>query len=249
MLPADHIDALRRDAAGLVAAVRRGTAPAVPGCPGWTVADLARHIGSVQRWAADHVASRPERGTMPFPPEQPSDDGLADWLADGADALVATLAKADPTDNCWTFSDRNRTVSFWHRRQANEASVHRWDAESAHDGVDGAPPIDATIAADGVDEFLGTFVRRIRSRTPEVAAGAGETFHFHRTDGPGEWFLAFPPDGDLVVTTEHAKGDVAVRAAASDMVLWLWRRVPDSRLDVAGDASRLDRWRELVPAT
>jgi uncharacterized protein (TIGR03083 family) len=245
--PAAYLDAIRRDADGLVAALRRGLTPSVPGCPDWTVADLARHMGMVHRWSAGIVASRPDRGAVEQL-EAPDDAALADWVAEGADALIATLSAADPTDDCWTFDANNRTVSFWHRRQGNETSVHRWDAEAAHDGVDGAPALDADIAADGVDEFLTAMLPGVRKRMSDPVVGAGETFHLHRTDGPGEWFVVFPADGSVVVTAEHAKGDVAMRGSASDLVLWLWRRVPDDRLDLAGDETRIDRWRELVPA-
>ncbi len=35
---------------------------------------------------------------------------------------------------------REQTVGFWIRRMAQETAVHRWDAESAVSGVDGATP-------------------------------------------------------------------------------------------------------------
>jgi uncharacterized protein (TIGR03083 family) len=249
MQPSEYLESLRRDVDGFVAAVRRGTDAVVPGCPDWKVADLARHMGGVHRWATAIVADRPSPPQSL--PDAPADDAaLASWVAEGADTLAATLTAAGQGDDCWTFSPHDRTVGFWFRRQANETGIHRWDAESAHDGIDGAPPVDADIAADGIDEYLGTFVARVRSRLADRAdAGAGETFHFHRTDGPGEWFVAFPHDGEVVVTREHAKGDVAIRGSASDLILWLWRRVPDARLDAVGDLSRVTRWRELVPAT
>ena len=38
------------------------------------------------------------------------------------------------------------------------------------------------------------------------------------------------------VTREHAKGDCALRGAASDLLLVLWRRRPMSTIDVVGDA-------------
>ncbi len=53
------------------------------------------------------------------------------------------------------------------------------------------------------------------------------------------------PDG-LVVTREHAKGDVAARGTASDLLLFLYGRADADRLDVFGDAALLARWRELV---
>jgi hypothetical protein len=49
------------------------------------------------------------------------------------------------------------------------------------------------------------------------------------------------------VTREHAKGDVAVRGTASDLLLFLWGRLPGERLEVLGDASLVGRYFELVP--
>jgi predicted lipid carrier protein YhbT len=50
----------------------------------------------------------------------------------------------------------------------------------------------------------------------------------------------------LVVTREHAKGDVAARGTASDLLLFLYGRIDADGLDVFGDAALLARWRELV---
>ena len=48
------------------------------------------------------------------------------------------------------------------------------------------------------------------------------------------------------MTREHAKGDVAVRGTASDLLLFLWGRLPGKNLEVLGDASLLGRYFELV---
>ena len=61
----------------------------------------------------------------------------------------------------------------------------------------------------------------------------------------GEWLARLTPDG-VVVTAEHAKGDVAARGTASDLLLFLYGRVPAHDLEVFGDSSLLGRWRELV---
>ncbi len=54
---------------------------------------------------------------------------------------------------------------------------------------------------------------------------ATRTIHLHCTDGEGEWLITRAGD-DVVVTREHAKGDVAARGTASDLLLFLWGRVP-----------------------
>ena len=50
----------------------------------------------------------------------------------------------------------------------------------------------------------------------------------------------------LVVTREHAKGDVALRAPASQLMLFLYGRAGTDGAEVFGDAGILDRWQELV---
>ena len=50
----------------------------------------------------------------------------------------------------------------------------------------------------------------------------------------------------VVVTREHAKGDVAMRAPASQLLLFLYGRADRAGADVFGDASLLDRWQQLV---
>ena len=45
----------------------------------------------------------------------------------------------------------------------------------------------------------------------------------------------------------HAKGDVALRGTASDLLLWAWNRVPvDECFEVFGDRAPLEAWREAV---
>ena len=74
------------------------TAADVPTCPGWTVAELATHIGGIHRWVTAIVASQaPSR--LPFPevgPESSSPDGLARWLTAGAVPLLESLRAAGP---------------------------------------------------------------------------------------------------------------------------------------------------------
>jgi hypothetical protein len=69
--------------------------------------------------------------------------------------------------------------------------------------------------------------------------------HLHCTDTEGEWLIVRAGD-DLVVTREHAKGDVAARGTASDLMLYLWGRVGADPLEVFGDAAALTRFRDEI---
>jgi uncharacterized protein (TIGR03083 family) len=149
--------------------------------------------------------------------------------------VVAALEAADPDADVWTFG-LPRTVRFWLRRQAHETTLHAWDAGTASGA---ALPIDAELAADGVDEYVD-FVPRTLKREP--GTWTGETIHLHRTDGPGEWLLTLGPVGAATVDRGHAKGDVAVRGGAVALLLWATNRIGSDRLDIVGNAALLTRW-------
>jgi predicted lipid carrier protein YhbT len=124
-----------------------------------------------------------------------------------------------------------------------EATVHRWDAQNAH-GV--TTLIDPVIARDGIDQHFEVQIPAARNWGKPIQ-GTGELYHFHRTDGDGEWLVQFQGD-EVTVRHEHGKGDVAVRGTLEDLFLWLWGRIPADRLEIYGDASLLPRYRELVPS-
>ncbi len=243
MDPDDYLDAITRESATLAdSAARAGLDAPVPTCPEWTVADLLEHIGNVQRWARITVETRAtERIAWRELPDPPPPAELLDWFREQAPALVATLADTDPATAVWNWTD-DLTARFWFRRQANEVAVHRVDAQSAAGEV---TPIDPALAVDGVDEWL--FMFPFRPGGP--IAGGGETVHLHCTDTAealhGEWLATL--DGETVAIERiHAKGDVAARATASDLDLFLWGRVPSSDLEVFGDAALLERFRGFM---
>jgi uncharacterized protein (TIGR03083 family) len=237
--PATYLRAIGDDATTLVdAAERAGLDAPVPTCPDWVVADLLAHIGRVHRWAAGNAARRPDEGFWPGNEIEIPDVAVRPaWVREGARSLVAAL-DGPPDRPAWTWANSNN-LGFWQRRQAQETAMHRVDAEVA---AGDAPSIDAELAADGIDELLD-----IVGRTPwkPPPTGDGETLHFHCTDVDGEWLVRLVPDG-IEVERVHAKGDVAARGSASDLLCWLQGRAPIDRLEVFGDAALLGRWREVA---
>lgn len=222
---------VRDEATALVAAAERaGLDARVPSCPDWDVAALLAHIGRVHRWAAGNIAAR--ELTSPAATEQPpAGAALFDYARAGAAALSAELDR--PADEpAWTFAPPP-TVAFWQRRQAQETAMHRVDAELAGGA---ASPIDADLAADGIDEWLQLLSYRPGKPPP---TGTGETLHLHCTDRPGEWLLRRTPE-DLQIEPTHAKGDVAVRGSASDLLLVLLHRASPEGVEVLGARPVLD---------
>jgi uncharacterized protein (TIGR03083 family) len=234
---ADHVAALRRDGASFEAAVRTaGVDAPVPSCPGWTVADLLEHIGRIHRWVASIVTdAATEPAAFWTEVEAPPPAGLVEWYAAGWRGLADVLAAAGPDVEVWSWTPW-RTTAFWARRQAHELAVHRFDAQLAAGGL--PDPVPAEQAVDAVDELFELLPHR---RRRAGITGSGETIHLHATDAPGEWLVTLVPGG-VEVAHEHAKGDVAARGPASDLLLLLSGRVGPARVEVFGDVSLLERW-------
>lgn len=263
---AAYLSTFRADAASLLATARLKTdppVPDVPSCPAWNMTDLVLHLGGVQRHVGRIIRER-QREAVPVsrddlgwlnlgqpylewlvtghaPRDQSLPMDVLAWFEEGASQLEHVFLATDPEEPVWTWSSERR-VGFWVRMQTIEVAVHRWDAQLAH-GV--TEPIATELAADGIDHMFD-YLLPARREWAEARTGEGEAYHFHRTDGPGEWMVRFRPDG-VEVTREHGKGDVAVRDTASNLLLFLWQRIPATRMEVFGDAMLLDRYFELVP--
>ena len=215
----------------------------VPPCPGWTVTDLAVHLGIIHRWVTEMVRERaPERiprVEADYPPPSGPDD-LAPWLCAGAADLVATLVACEADTPMWAW-DPARGVSFWSRRQLHETAMHRIDLALAC----GAPAeLDRETASDSILELLD-FIPFLAVKVPHLAElrGDGETIALRATDGDGFGTITLTPngfrvDGDLGTT------DASVAASASDLALLMSRRLPatDPGIQTSGRIDLVDRW-------
>ncbi|HEU5271137.1 MAG TPA: maleylpyruvate isomerase family mycothiol-dependent enzyme, partial [Jatrophihabitans sp.] len=127
------------------------TAP-VEHCPGWTVADLVRHVIEVHWFWAMIAELRPvEPPADEQRPEPPADTELLERFRAGALHLVEVLRHADPQASCWTWAPTQQNVGFIQRHQVQEAAVHRWDTEHA---AGRSVALDVPAAVDSVEEFL-----------------------------------------------------------------------------------------------
>ncbi|RSS81844.1 maleylpyruvate isomerase family mycothiol-dependent enzyme [Streptomyces sp. WAC06614] len=248
MEPAAHGAAVLDETARL-AAVLDGAdfAAPVPTCPGWTLADLTRHVGSVHRWFTVLLRRRvQERPTgrdvdldLPASPQ-----GLPGWLADGAAQAAEVFAATDLDAPMWAWG-RDQHARFWVRRMHYETLVHRADAELAR-GL--APRIDLASAVDGVDEFL-TNLPFAAPFAPGTSAlrGDGQVIRFGCTDHDAQWAVQLRPDDFGPLPGDgHALGGASttVSAPAAELLLFLYGRLPASHgaLRIQGDRDLFSLW-------
>jgi uncharacterized protein (TIGR03083 family) len=240
----DHLRIVGHETALLIAVARQGPLDApVPGCPGWDVARLAGHVGRVHRWATASIVGRaePDGTTLERPPKG---EAVVDWC-EGATAPLLDALKSAPVPGVWNFVGADDADgSFWARRMAVETSIHRWDAEDAVGGASDASPIDAVLAAEGIEEELALLAPRLLAGRDGIDIGG--SLHVHCEDASGEW-MVHTDDGLLRVGHGHEKGDVALRGPAASLLLVLYRRLRpgEGRTEVLGNSAVLDRWLAL----
>jgi uncharacterized protein (TIGR03083 family) len=234
----DHLARLHAEGErlGQVAASTPLDAP-VPGCPGWDMDALVRHIGDVHRWAAaivrDRIQERPHIDSA-----GPDDrEGLLAWYAEGHRQLLAALAASNPDEVFWTWGSAPNPQAFWARRQSHETAIHRVDAEQA---ARTPTPVPANAAADGIDELL-TLV----SRRATVPDGRGRRLHIAPTDAPCQWQVELGAQR-MVVRLDEPGGDCSVRGPASDLFALVMNRRDAAGLEVVGDEDVLRAWRRSV---
>lgn len=252
MEPARLLDALLIEGRRLAAMPADALDAPVPAVPGWTLERVVRHTGKIHQWVAAVIEAGPQADLEQVAADLSGIPRGADCLPAYAESLTAVhgaLAALDPDEPVASFVGVT-TARFWQRRQAHEVAVHRVDAADAVHGAGGPVPesVDAALAADGIDEWARVFLavrwnQRFGSFPPEIE---GATVHIHGNDVPDtEWLLTFA-DGSVEVEARHAKGDVALRGGAEELLLALWRRRPLDTLDVVGDRSVAERLLDLA---
>jgi len=224
MEPSLAIATLRREGTAFAALLTPDALDVdIVSCPGWTLEDLARHLGGVHRWARQAILHGPSEE-----PAGPSDPGaIRPWFEAGLEELAGTLEDRRPDQECWTFADPP-TVAFWLRRQAHETALHRWDAATS---LGRSAPVPESLAEDGVDEVVNMYLpRQLRlgrlTAGPEqvdVVSSSGRTFRVS-TNTTGE---------------RAGSPDATVTGPAEALLLLLWGRIPlaDDRLTVTGSAA------------
>jgi uncharacterized protein (TIGR03083 family) len=219
----DCIAAITEHSAGFADVARDHLDAPVEHCPGWSVADLVRHLTEVHWFWGTIVAERltepPDEARRP---PRPDDAGLVDAFKAAAVHLVAALREADQSHPCWTWARWRQDVAFVTRHQVQEAAVHHWDA--AHAARAGAE-IEPAVAADSVDEFLHFSVASDDDPDEPTTSPLEGALSFRALDTGDAWTLTDGRPGTAVVATGLAGGAPVLEAPAADLLLWLYQRV------------------------
>ena len=192
----------------------------VPGCPGLTLGETVRHVGSVHRMVLAWLRS----GERPTTWAREPDEGqpVEEYLLAAVRAVLEHLSAHDPEEECPTWWPRYERYGFWYRRLAHEATIHRVDVQQAA-GLQ-VDPVPDDVAVDGVDEALTLwFTHRLAvlgvrgTRTAKVRVRTGGRTWIARATPHGTSAWPGEVDGEPV--------DGTAAAVPQNMYLWLWGRI------------------------
>jgi len=211
----------------------------VPACPGWTLGDLLAHVSGANRWVSRCVSSGLTAQERILPPAPTGRDALLRWSEESLDELLSILSATPPDDLVWTPIRGALGSVWWRRKAALEVAIHRNDAENAVN-LD-RQIIDARLALDGIDEYSQEFLPLMLhavAESPPVTAVL-----LSPTDIDDSRVVSLIPAGD---DRDPGVPGVELTASASDLLLWMWNRLPDRSLPVRGDDTVLTWWRGLA---
>lgn len=232
----------------------------VPTCPGWTVRDLAEHVGQTQYWVAQILADRiadpaqlpTEYAELPADPQQ-----WSGWLSEAASRAAAACSEATMAAEVFNAAGDERTGGqFWLLSLLNETVVHGYDAAVAA-GTHGDYAIDADVAAELISNHLAMLTSPTwaaqRSDSAAALRGTGETLLWQATDEPAtttsrEWLIERRPDG-ATWQHRHDEADLRVHGPARALLLLLTRRLPlaaagAEQVGIDGKAELAQHWIE-----
>ena len=224
------------------------TAP-VPTCPGWTVADLTRHVGEV--YLHKTIAMREGAEPAPWPPKALADEEPLALLDRAYAELREEFASRKPEDPAGTWYGPDQTVGFWIRRMAHETVIHRIDAELGTGQA--VAPVAPDLAVDGIDELLKIFVAYSIAEwtdyfTDILGRSPGRTY-LVRADGSA-WQIRTGPE--LFTVADGAgdeAADVTVSGPPTAVLRWVWNREDPggpSEATVEGGQKAVDELRRCI---
>ncbi len=242
---------LRAQALAVEAAVARAPdvllQAEVAGCPGYTVAEVLRHLGAVYRLVTPWMQQgrRPRAHTS-----EPVDGDVRRWFAEGWRAVAAELTAAPAGTPTASWNPADTTRGFWRRRMAHETAVHAFDVLTA---TGGDWWLDAAVAEDGVDEALRLW---LGTRLGAQVGGDGSVVRVRA--GARVWTVGLHPHTvevheGVAVGGADVGADATVGGDPAAVYLWAWGRGPGAGstpaaagVVVEGDAAAVDLLRSAL---
>lgn len=221
----------------LAAALDGDPATPVPSCPGWSITDLAAHVGSYHRWAADLLQDASQQPRAPYSLRPEPDVTLAEWYQTSLDLLLEAIDTTDPDTPMWTVTV-DQKAGAWCRRQAHDLTVHRWDAQHARGHAQPVPTEHATDFIDELFEATLPYTLPFLGRTvPEasLALRSADGTYYRRLDGT---------TGQPRLSRDPHPADAVLTGTPSDLLLTLWRRADATTL--TGDPTALATWQQAI---
>lgn len=252
----DYLARLRIAGEVIAESTGKGLLRDVPSCPGWTLADLVRHVGAIHRWGCAVVDGRLDgrpRDMFAIAGEQATqaaavpDEQLRTWFVQGHAALVEALGRSPADAEFWTFGPGPTAVGFWARRQAHETAMHAIDAQLAVTTPDDVVPLPTWFALDGIAEVLEVFVTRPAAKARSVLP---RTMLVAPIDDDVRWLVTIGPDAVTADRVQDSRAaDATLSGTAHDLYSVLWNRSPIERVDIGGDPAVAALWADGVKIT
>jgi uncharacterized protein (TIGR03083 family) len=160
----------------------------VPTCAPWSTYDLVVHLGNVHAWAATIVETGKPAPEHNDEPASNRARAVSRWYVGKAEDLFEVLRRCPSDGLCWNFASGSGTAAFWPRRQLHETTIHQVDLDIV---AGRESELAANVSADGVDEVLTVFLRRMHQRG--YPAGLTRPLALTATDTRDTWLVSPPP--------------------------------------------------------
>jgi uncharacterized protein (TIGR03083 family) len=208
---------------------------AIPGCPGWDVGELLRHLGVVERVATSWLGDRRRPRSSP---SGPPDRDVRAWFAAGWRHLHATLDAGEAAAPVPTWCPWDATLGFWRRRQVHEHAIHAVDVAQALGST--APDVPDLVALDGIDEVLRLW---LGTRLGTDVRGGGDLVRLE----VGSRFWTVGVHEHLVEVHElDVPADAKVTAEPRTLYRWLWGRAAPEDVQVDGNPAAVASLRSAL---
>jgi uncharacterized protein (TIGR03083 family) len=216
----------------------------VPGCPDWSLSELGAHAGDFAAFYSHLVCDTTGAARPPWPntwrhgAAAPLDGRpAAAYFHDRAQFLLSLLRTTAPDAEVRTWNAEDQTAHFVARRAAHELAVHRVDAQLA---VGEPHPIDAEVAADGIEEIF-TMLDKLDLFEPGGQDTPRGRLQLVPDDVTRQWTILMAGRA-TEVRREATAADLELAGTACDLELLLYGRPTLGTVGRTGDHAVLDAW-------